>query len=81
MTEEGPPAPPDGRAADGAAGSRSGAAAPGTLPARTAPSRADRILLGALGVYAALLAVAAFAQLTDNRALLDLFDFRRFFTR
>ena len=56
------------------------------------PTRGDRILLGAFvvqaalllaafAVQAALLLVAAFAQVTDNRALLDLFDFRRFFVR
>jgi hypothetical protein len=43
------------------------------------PTRGDRILLGAFLAQAALLLVAAFAQVTDNRALLDLFDFRRVF--
>ncbi len=42
-------------------------------------SRRDRILLGAFVAYAALLALAAFAQLTENRAILDLFDLRRLF--
>ena len=45
------------------------------------PGLRDRVLLWLFLAYAALLAVAAFAQLTGNRALLDLFDFRRFFTR
>lgn len=43
------------------------------------PTRGDRILLAAFAVQAALLLVAAFAQVTGNRALLDLFDFRRVF--
>ena len=51
-------------------------------PGSAAPSaRGGRILLGALGLYAALVLVAAWAQLTDNRVVLDLFDLRRWFTR
>ncbi len=44
-----------------------------------APSRSDRLLLAAFAVQAALLVVAAFAQVTGHRVLLDLFDFRRLF--
>jgi hypothetical protein len=44
------------------------------------PTRGDRVLLAAFALYAALLLLAAYAQLTDDRALLDLFDFRRLFT-
>lgn len=55
-------------------------AAPPGQPILGPPTRGDRVLLAAFAVYAALLLLAAFAQLTDNRALLDLFDFRRFFT-
>lgn len=51
---------------------------PRTAPAPV-PTRADRLLLAAFAVYAALLLVAAYAQLTDDRGLLDLFDFRRWF--
>lgn len=43
------------------------------------PARGDRLLLAAFAVQAILLLVAAFAQVTGNRALLDLFDFRRLF--
>jgi len=46
-----------------------------------APTRSDRILLGAFALYAALLLLAAYAQLAEDRALLDLFDLRRWFTR
>jgi hypothetical protein len=54
---------------------------PGTEEAPAGPPKpGDRFLLAAFAVYAALLLLAAFAQLTDNRALLDLFDFRRLFT-
>lgn len=42
--------------------------------------RTDRILLGVFGAYVLLVLLAAFAQITGNRALLDLFDLRRFFT-
>jgi hypothetical protein len=51
----------------------------GTAP--SPPTRGDRLLLAAFAVQAGLLVLAAFAQLTDNRALLDLFDFRRLFVR
>jgi hypothetical protein len=47
----------------------------------TGPGLRDRVLLWLFLAYAALLAVAAYAQLTGNRTLLDLFDLRRFFTR
>ncbi|NUN53897.1 MAG: hypothetical protein HUU06_14085 [Planctomycetaceae bacterium] len=51
-------------------------------PGPAAPAaRGGRILLAALGLYAALVLVAAWAQLTDNRVVLDLFDLRRWFTR
>lgn len=43
--------------------------------------RWGKALLALLGVYAILSLVAAYAQLTDDRALLDLFDLRRWFTR
>jgi hypothetical protein len=43
------------------------------------PSRGDRLLLAVFAVQAVLLLVAAFAQVTGNRVLLDLFDFRRLF--
>jgi hypothetical protein len=45
------------------------------------PTRGGKLLLAALGLYAALVLVAAWAQLTDNRVVLDLFDLRRWFTR
>ena len=75
--------------ADAGAGSdEDGAPAPGgagsEIPsgeAAAAPTSADRWILAAFAVYAVLLMVAAYAQLTDNRALLDLFDLKRFFTR
>jgi len=53
-------------------------------PAGAAPvqaTRADRVLLGLFSAYVLLLLVAAYAQMTDNRTLLDLFDLRRLFTR
>lgn len=60
-----PGSPPEGAAA--------GAPAPATP--------ADRWILAAFGAYVALLLVAAWAQLSNDRALLDLLDLRRFFTR
>ncbi len=61
---------------------------PGTLPAGgapegapSAPTSADRWILAAFSVYVVLLVVAAYAQLADDRALLDLFDLKRFFLR
>ena len=68
----------------GAGGAGQGGASPPPAdppPVPAPPTRADRILLGAFAVYVLLILTAAFAQLTDNRALLDLFDLRRFFTR
>jgi hypothetical protein len=51
-------------------------------PAAPAPaSPRDRWILGLFGAYALLLLVAAWAQITDDRALLDLLDFRLIFTR
>lgn len=43
------------------------------------PSRADRILLAAFAVQAVLMVVAALAQVTGSRGILDLLDFRRLF--
>ncbi len=51
---------------------------PGAAPA---VGRWGKALLALLGLYAILSLVAAYAQLTDNRPLLDLFDLRRWFTR
>ena len=59
----------------------SGVPSPGAPETRAPATRADRVLLGVFAVYVLLVLVAAFAQLTDNRALLDLFDLRRLFTR
>lgn len=42
-------------------------------------TRGDRLLLAAFAIQALLLLVAAFAQVTGHRGLLDLFDFRRLF--
>jgi hypothetical protein len=53
---------------------------PGAAAAKT-PTRGDRVLLGLFIAYAALLLVAAWAQINGDRTLLDLFDVRRFFTR
>ena len=56
----------------------------GSSPADEAPSGpvpADRWILAAFGVYAVLLLLAAWAQVSDNRTLLDLFDLKRFFTK
>jgi len=49
--------------------------------APAAPRTGDRLLLAAFAIQGALLVVAAFAQVTGNRALLDLFDFRGIFVR
>ncbi len=51
-------------------------------PPPVAPlSNRDRLLLGGFGAWVLLLLLAAFAQVTENRFLLDLFDLRRWFTR
>ncbi len=74
---------PSGQAASGTGASGEGqvpVATDGTAPG-AAPTRGDRLLLGLFIAYAALLLVAAWAQVSGNRALLDLFDFRRLFTR
>jgi hypothetical protein len=54
--------------------------APGAPPDERA-GRRDRFLLGAFLVYVLLLAVAVFGQLTGSRAVLDLFDLGRYFSR
>ena len=68
-------------------GAEDSAPAPGTLPAEgtadeapAAPTRADRWILAAFAVYTGLLLLAAYAQLANDRALLDLLDLKRFFT-
>lgn len=68
MTDGPAPEPPSASAPEAAA-------APGT------PTSADRWLLALFGVWVLLLLVGAFAQVTDNRAILDLFDLHRWFTR
>ena len=55
------------------------ASATATSPA--SPTATDRWLLAAFGAWVLLLLVGAFAQVTDNRAILDLFDLHRWFTR
>jgi hypothetical protein len=50
-------------------------------PVPAAPTSTDRWLLAAFGAWVLLLLVGAFAQVTDNRAILDLFDLHRWFTR
>lgn len=69
----------------GIEGGDPGAAEPGAeaaaAPAAPAADRTGKILLLLLGVYAALCLLAAYAQLADDRALIDLFDLRRWFTR
>jgi hypothetical protein len=69
------PEAPDA-AAPGATG---GPAAPAPPPA--VPTRADRWILTGFAVWTLLLLVGAWAQLTDNRAVLDWFDLHRWFTR
>ena len=54
---------------------------PGPAPAPAAPASTDRWILAAFGAWVLLLLVGAFAQVTDNRAILDLFDLHRWFTR
>ena len=55
---------------------------PSSVPeVAAAPTSADRWLLALFGVWVLLLLVGAFAQVTDNRAILDLFDLHRWFTR
>jgi hypothetical protein len=54
---------------------------PGAPSPPAGASARDRWILGLFAAYAILLLVAAFAQVTDNRPLLDLLDFRRIFTR
>jgi hypothetical protein len=47
-----------------------------------APAEADgrqRLVVGLFVAYTLVLVVAAWAQWTDNRAVLDLLDLRRFF--
>ena len=43
--------------------------------------RGDRRILVGFLVYVLLLALAVFGQLTGSRAILDLFDLERYFTR
>ena len=58
-----------------------GEGAPGTTDAPpAAPTRADRWILAGVGVYVLVLLVGAWAQLTDNRTVLDWFDLHRWFT-
>jgi len=45
------------------------------------PSRADRRILAGFAIYVLVLLVGAWAQLTDNRAVLDWFDLHRWFTK
>ena len=55
-----------------------------TAEAPTSPDSAtatDRWLLALFGAWVLLLLVGAFAQVTDNREILDLFDLHRWFTR
>lgn len=50
--------------------------------AHAAPAEADgrhRVVVGLFVAYTLLLVVAAWAQWTDNRAVLDILDLRRFF--
>jgi len=72
--EPAPGPPPSGAPPD--PGSPPEAAEPGR-----APTAADRWILGAFCVWVLLLLIGAFAQVTDNRAILDLFDLHRWFTR
>ena len=53
----------------------------GEPPAKEGEARGDRALLGGFLVYVLLLALAVFGQLTNSRAILDLFDLGRYFTR
>lgn len=46
-----------------------------------APTRADRWILVGFALYVALLLLAAYAQLADDRALLDLLDLKKFFLK
>ena len=43
--------------------------------------RADRRVLILFSVYVAVLLLGAFAQVTDNRTILDWFDLHRWLTR
>ncbi len=70
-----------GPSGPGPSGAMQPADSPPGASAAGAPTRGDRVLLGLFVAYAVLLLVAAWAQLGENRALLDFFDVRRFFTR
>jgi hypothetical protein len=54
---------------------------PDAAPAAAPPTPADRRILALFAAWTALLVLGAFAQWTQNRFLLDLFDLRRWFTR
>ena len=74
--------PPPGAPAPGSARLTGDPTSPrGPAAAPAAPTAADRWLLALFGVWVLLLLVGAFAQVTDNRAILDLFDLHRWFTR
>jgi hypothetical protein len=55
--------------------------APEPEPAAAPPSRGDRLVLPLFAAWTLLLLLGAYAQWTQNRFLLDLFDLRRWFTR